>query len=310
MTQIKKIRKGSKGKRTTGKRTRKSNNSRGRGVGRGGRSGKNKTIRRLRRKRRGGNLPNSEFEDVDMVNMIYKEDDYKTHPLHEGHTECIICMEKYKEGEPVSELKCHHLFHTKCIIQSLELTKDECPFCGKKIKIPKDTYFIFMYKNGEKYNFNNVNLDAVKEGYYGLIDRWTENEDTIIDGILQKKTEETLEAILHPLIDNIEREEGEENSYFDFLILSFYDPIYSLQKDEKEDIHYYINKIKEEFDITPVYIRNREIYYNEMKFMSYADDNNEVSITPELLNKRFPINNVKYKDTEYNFEVEIKKINF
>jgi hypothetical protein len=35
-----------------------------------------------------------------------------------GITECVICLDKFKEGESLSKLStCRHLFHPHCIIK-------------------------------------------------------------------------------------------------------------------------------------------------------------------------------------------------
>ena len=42
--------------------------------------------------------------------------------------DCIICMEKFEEGEQVKQLNCGHIFHGDCIDKWLEKEK-KCPFC-------------------------------------------------------------------------------------------------------------------------------------------------------------------------------------
>ena len=51
---------------------------------------------------------------------------------HPEGTECIICMEEYKEEDEVIELPCdtRHFFHAKCIYGWLE--KNNCCPLGKK----------------------------------------------------------------------------------------------------------------------------------------------------------------------------------
>ena len=51
-------------------------------------------------------------------------------------SECVICMEEYKETDDVAELKCdqRHYFHSKCLADWLK-QKLECPLCKKPVKL-------------------------------------------------------------------------------------------------------------------------------------------------------------------------------
>ena len=48
---------------------------------------------------------------------------------------CVVCVEKFREGEPVVALPCdvHHIFHWKCIIERLARSGMKCPLCTAQI---------------------------------------------------------------------------------------------------------------------------------------------------------------------------------
>jgi hypothetical protein len=50
---------------------------------------------------------------------------------------CTICSDKFKGGEKISELSCHHTFHQKCI-EEWGHYKAECPLCKKSIPLKKE----------------------------------------------------------------------------------------------------------------------------------------------------------------------------
>ena len=47
---------------------------------------------------------------------------------------CVICTEKFKENEDVSDLKCKHAFHKACIKQWCK-RKMHCPLCNEPLHI-------------------------------------------------------------------------------------------------------------------------------------------------------------------------------
>jgi hypothetical protein len=52
--------------------------------------------------------------------------------LFNSHKECIICMEKFTEGQKVTALPCdeRHYFHSECILSWSERHRN-CPLCKK-----------------------------------------------------------------------------------------------------------------------------------------------------------------------------------
>ena len=50
--------------------------------------------------------------------------------------ECPICLEDFKEGEPVKRLPCGHLFHAACVKEWIVDVRGVCPLCrqGQKIE--------------------------------------------------------------------------------------------------------------------------------------------------------------------------------
>ena len=74
-------------------------------------------------------------EEVGSVNKGLAKDKIKKIPvkpfhkaLFDDNLDCIICMEKFEEGEQVKQLNCGHIFHGDCIDKWLEKEK-KCPFC-------------------------------------------------------------------------------------------------------------------------------------------------------------------------------------
>ena len=50
-------------------------------------------------------------------------------------TECLICLEEISKNEISYITKCNHLYHKKCIIKSLNTSKEKnkCPYCRQKL---------------------------------------------------------------------------------------------------------------------------------------------------------------------------------
>ena len=46
--------------------------------------------------------------------------------------ECVICLEKMKENENLSILKCSHIYHHSCLVLWLS-KKSICPLCDTNI---------------------------------------------------------------------------------------------------------------------------------------------------------------------------------
>lgn len=55
---------------------------------------------------------------------------------HDGETceTCSICLEDFKEGEPVRVLPCEHVFHPKCVDEWLQKWNRTCPLCKSSIR--------------------------------------------------------------------------------------------------------------------------------------------------------------------------------
>ena len=47
--------------------------------------------------------------------------------------ECPICLEDFKEGEPVKRLPCGHLFHAACVKEWIVDVRGVCPLCRQGI---------------------------------------------------------------------------------------------------------------------------------------------------------------------------------
>jgi hypothetical protein len=74
-------------------------------------------------------------EEVGSVNKGLTKDKIKKIPvkpfhkaLFDDNLNCIICMDKFEEGEQIKQLLCGHIFHGDCIDKWLEKEK-KCPFC-------------------------------------------------------------------------------------------------------------------------------------------------------------------------------------
>ncbi|XP_028773611.1 E3 ubiquitin-protein ligase RHA2A-like [Neltuma alba] len=42
---------------------------------------------------------------------------------------CVVCRSKYREGDQVRRLPCHHVFHRRCFDAWLHQLKFNCPLC-------------------------------------------------------------------------------------------------------------------------------------------------------------------------------------
>ena len=51
-------------------------------------------------------------------------------------TTCAICMDDFKAGDKVTQLKCNegHIFHTECIVMWIQQGKNSCPICRAPIE--------------------------------------------------------------------------------------------------------------------------------------------------------------------------------
>lgn len=47
-------------------------------------------------------------------------------------SECVICLEKMKENEKLTILKCSHIYHHSCLVLWLS-KKSICPLCDTNI---------------------------------------------------------------------------------------------------------------------------------------------------------------------------------
>lgn len=42
---------------------------------------------------------------------------------------CVFCLCEVIIGDEITEIKCHHVFHSPCLDKWLELWGDTCPLC-------------------------------------------------------------------------------------------------------------------------------------------------------------------------------------
>ena len=71
---------------------------------------------------------------------------------------CSVCQSKDDDDEPGShweELPCKHVFHSKCIIQSL-LHKPECPLCRFRVQQSNDTFSFQNHLGGVHIYFTEI----------------------------------------------------------------------------------------------------------------------------------------------------------
>ena len=47
--------------------------------------------------------------------------------------ECPICLEDFKEGDPVKRLPCGHIFHAACVKEWVVEVRGVCPLCRQGI---------------------------------------------------------------------------------------------------------------------------------------------------------------------------------
>jgi hypothetical protein len=61
----------------------------------------------------------------------------ETMKIPEDKEDCVICLEKIKNGDVAIMLACTHIFHRDCIFEWFK-TNDLCPIC--KYKVCKEDY--------------------------------------------------------------------------------------------------------------------------------------------------------------------------
>lgn len=72
-------------------------------------------------------LKKIEIARIPQITWRFKNDTSK------GLDQCSVCMDNFKYGDKVKELKkCKHAYHTKCIDQWLE-SENKCPICKQHI---------------------------------------------------------------------------------------------------------------------------------------------------------------------------------
>ena len=49
------------------------------------------------------------------------------------HDDCAVCLERFRTGQLLVHLPCHHRFHPDCLSPWLE-THAQCPYCRAKVK--------------------------------------------------------------------------------------------------------------------------------------------------------------------------------
>lgn len=54
------------------------------------------------------------------------------------NTDCVICLDEFREGEDLLELPCKHLFHKGCVSKWLVERKKICPICKRDVVVGVD----------------------------------------------------------------------------------------------------------------------------------------------------------------------------
>lgn len=52
---------------------------------------------------------------------------------------CCICLEFFRDDDPVRETECHHVHHARCLEKWLRKYRARCPLCQRAIGISKES---------------------------------------------------------------------------------------------------------------------------------------------------------------------------
>ncbi|KAI4376713.1 hypothetical protein MLD38_014443 [Melastoma candidum] len=52
--------------------------------------------------------------------------------------ECVVCLERFRNGENLANLQCGHRFHSRCLVPWLE-SNSHCPCCRMDVSLPSPT---------------------------------------------------------------------------------------------------------------------------------------------------------------------------
>jgi hypothetical protein len=86
---------------------------------------------------------------VNILNSIINTDKQNVEVFHnmdiihnDLHDNCSICLCDIYKNESMYNLKCHHKFHTHCLIPNLKVS-NTCPICRTEITPKNDTQDLF-----------------------------------------------------------------------------------------------------------------------------------------------------------------------
>jgi hypothetical protein len=68
-----------------------------------------------------------EEKEVEFETVKYKKD------VDRPKEECSVCLIEFEDDDDVTQLKCHHTFHSHCISEWSQY-KADCPNCREKFK--------------------------------------------------------------------------------------------------------------------------------------------------------------------------------
>lgn len=73
-----------------------------------------------------------------------------------GSSICTICLDEYRDGDRLIELRCGHVYHRSCLVDWL-LRKNRCPLCSETVPLLNPSMPVAAASNN---NNNNTNGDV------------------------------------------------------------------------------------------------------------------------------------------------------
>lgn len=70
-----------------------------------------------------------------------KEQQFQSQNVPFGQDKCSICLDSFEDGELISVLYCHHIFHVGCVKSWIDRKTDKsqlCPVCNHPIQTKPD----------------------------------------------------------------------------------------------------------------------------------------------------------------------------
>ncbi|XP_052196897.1 RING-H2 finger protein ATL57-like [Diospyros lotus] len=74
--------------------------------------------------------------------------------------ECTVCLSVLEEGEEIRKLKCNHTFHKACLDTWLQLDRDTCPLCRRKV-LPEEAVIRYLQRPDHHDQYEGIDEELI-----------------------------------------------------------------------------------------------------------------------------------------------------